>query len=149
VRVADDSWGTAVAVLRLSRQLVERIDDGVARRGFNDVRPAHGFAFARIAGGGATTGDVAEHLGVTKQAAAQLIDHLVDHGYVERVRDPRDARARLLLLTDRGRACTVAAEAAAREAVEEWRVELGGEGFTRMQAALERITEPGALRPNW
>ncbi|MEJ7636392.1 hypothetical protein [Aeromicrobium sp.] len=44
-----DSWQTAAGVLRLSGQLVEGIQEGLARRGFLDVRPAQGFAFVRIA----------------------------------------------------------------------------------------------------
>ena len=85
-----DSWATAVGVLRLASQLVDGIEEGLARRGFGDVRPAHGFAFARISEGDATTAHVAEHLGITKQAAGQLVEYLVDHGYVMRRLDKRD-----------------------------------------------------------
>lgn len=144
-----DGWQTAAAVLHLASQLVDGIQDGLARRGFDDVRPAHGFAFVRIAGGDAITADVAEHLGITKQAASQLVEHLVQHGYVTREADPRDARARLLALTDRGRACTAAAEQAAAETVELWRRRLGPTQFGSLQSALGTIVTPGRLRPTW
>jgi DNA-binding MarR family transcriptional regulator len=144
-----DDWGTAVAVLRLANQLVDGVQEGLARRGFPDVRPAHGFAFVRISEGDATTADVAAHLGVSKQAAGQLVAQLVDRGYVLRRPDPGDARARLLALTDRGRACTEAAEAAARGTVEQWRSQLSPAAFDRLQSALETITAPGRLRPAW
>ena len=62
--------------------------------GFGDVRPAHGFAFAWISEGDATTAHVAEHLGITKQAAGQLVEYLVDHGCCMRRPDKRDGRAR-------------------------------------------------------
>jgi len=149
VVVAGDSWETAVAVLRLASQLVDGIQEGLARRGFNDVRPAHGFAFERISEGDATTADVAEHLGITKQATGQLVDYLVNRGYVMRRPDERDARARLLLLTERGRACTVAAEAAATETVDGWRSQLGPSEFGQLQLAFNTITTPGRLRPSW
>jgi DNA-binding MarR family transcriptional regulator len=147
--MAGDSWETAVAVLRLASQLVDGIQEGLARRGFHDVRPAHGFAFERISEGDATTADVAEHLGITKQATGQLVDYLVDHGYVMRRPDERDARARLLVLTERGRACTAAAEAAASEAVDGWRSQLGPSEFVQLQVALRTITTAGRLRPSW
>lgn len=147
--MAEDNWTTAAAVLRLASQLVDGIQEGLARRGFDDVRPAHGFAFARLSTGQATTADVAQHLGVTKQAASQLVDHLVTHGYVERQPDPRDARARLLVLTARGRACTLAAEQAATDTVEQWKAELTPETFATMQSALTNIARPGRLRPTW
>jgi DNA-binding MarR family transcriptional regulator len=149
VVMAGDSWETAVAVLRLASQLVDGIQDGLACRGFDDVRPAHGFAFARISEGDATTADVAEHLGITKQAAGQLVEYLVDHGYVMRRPHERDARARLLLLTERGRACTAAAEAAAADTVKGWRSQLGPPSFGHFQAAFTTITKPGRLRPSW
>lgn len=60
--VPEESWETAGAVLRLARQLIDGIQEGLARRGFTDVRPAHGFAFVRISAGDARTADVAEHL---------------------------------------------------------------------------------------
>ena len=71
-----DGLGVAMLVLRLATQVVEGIQDGLAERGFVDVRPAHGFAFVRISTGDATVLDVAEHLGVTKQAASQLVEQL-------------------------------------------------------------------------
>jgi DNA-binding MarR family transcriptional regulator len=92
---------------------------------------------------------VAEHLGITKQAAGQLVDYLVEHGYVVRRRDERDARARLLVLTERGRACTQAAEAAAAETVDGWRSLQGSSEFGQLQAALRTITTRGRLRPSW
>ncbi|SEO39881.1 MarR family winged helix-turn-helix transcriptional regulator [Trujillonella endophytica] len=142
-------WTTAAAVLRLAAELIDTVQDGVAARGFPDVRPAHGFAFVRIAAGHATTSDVAAHLGVTKQSAAELVTALVDRGYVTREPDPRDARARLLRLTPRGQACTVAAEEAAADAVADWRARLGAEAFAALEAALASLALPGPLRPSW
>lgn len=144
-----DSWETGAAVLRLATQLVDAIQEGLAARGFDDVRPAHGFAFVRLSSGDATTSDLAEHLGVTKQAASQLVEQLVTTGYVRRAPDPRDARARLLLLTARGRACTEAAEQVTAEAVDRWRDQLSDRQFAALQKALATLVVPGRLRPAW
>lgn len=144
-----DAWSTAAGVLRIATQLVDGIQAGVARRGFDDVRPAHGFALVRISADRATTADVAEHLGVTKQAASQLVEHLVQRGYVTREDDPRDARARLLVRTDRGHACTSAAEEAAVETVDMWRHQLEPAQFEAFHAAISTIVVPGGLRPSW
>ncbi|MGW0019086.1 MarR family winged helix-turn-helix transcriptional regulator [Rhodococcus sp. NPDC003382] len=138
-----------VLVLRAASHLVDAIQEGVAARGFTDVRPSHGFAFARISSGDATASDLAEHLGVTKQAAGQLVDQLVDRGYVTREADPTDARARLLRLTDRGWACTRAADDAAREAVEQWRDRLDPATYAALGTALRTVVTPGRLRPAW
>jgi DNA-binding MarR family transcriptional regulator len=112
-----EDWTAAADVLMLASQLVEEIQDALARRGFPDSRPAYGFAFVRIGAGGATIADLAAHLGITKQAAAQLARQLEERGYVTRRPHPHDARATLLALTERGTACTWAAEEASAEAV--------------------------------
>lgn len=145
----DDVLAFPTLVLALSGHLVHEIHDRVSRQGFQDLRPVHGFAFARISQGDATTGDLAEHLGVTKQAAAQLVAELVGKGYVLRRPHPYDARARLLALTEAGRAATRAADKAARDAVAPWRQALGEKRFGELVADLTRLAPHGPVRPAW
>src|SRR6516162_428842 len=80
----DDAQSLAFSLLAASRALVDGISAGVRARGFADVRPAHGFAFTLLSAGGATITQLAQHLEVTRQAAAQLVDELNAKGYVER-----------------------------------------------------------------
>ncbi|MCX4913781.1 MarR family winged helix-turn-helix transcriptional regulator [Streptomyces sp. NBC_00687] len=144
-----EAMALSAALLATAGELTRRIHEGVVSRGFDDVRPAHGFAFARLSADGATVTDLAAHLGVTKQAASQLVDELVRKGYVERRPHPEDARARLILLTERGRSCTRAAEEAAADAVRTWG-ELLGEGDMRaLYTRLLRIAPYGPIRPAW
>ncbi|MFF3613913.1 MarR family winged helix-turn-helix transcriptional regulator [Streptomyces sp. NPDC002580] len=144
-----EAMALSAALLAAAGELTQRIDEGVVARGFEGVRPAHGFAFARLAPDGATATDLAAHLGVTKQAAGQLVEELVRKGYVERRPHPDDARARLLVLTDLGWAVTRAAEAAAADAVRVW-AELLGEGEMRaLYAYLVTIAPYGPIRPTW
>ncbi|MET7604550.1 MarR family transcriptional regulator [Streptomyces avermitilis] len=144
-----EAMALSAALLAAAGELTQRIHDGVVARGFEGLRPAHGFAFSRLAPDGATVTDLAAHLGVTKQAASQLVDEMVRKGYVERRPHPGDARARLVVLTERGRACTRAAEEAAAEAVRPW-VELLGEGEVGLlRARLSRIAPAGPIRPTW
>ena len=144
-----DPQALAVGLLSAGRALVDGISAGVRARGFGDVRPAHGFAFARLAPDGATITELAEHLGVTRQAAAQLVDELLAGGYVRRSRHPDDARARLITLTDRGWACTRAAEEAIADTVRPWAAVLGEERLRELQDDLLRIAPHGPLRPTW
>ena len=136
------------ALLAAAGDLTKRINDGVVARGF-EGRPAYGFAFARLAPDGATATDLAAHLGITKQAASQLVDELVRKGYVERRPHPGDARARLVVLTELGWTCTRAAEEAAVDAVRPW-AELLGESEVRVLCdRLLRIAPYGPIRPTW
>ncbi|MFF9409360.1 MarR family winged helix-turn-helix transcriptional regulator [Streptomyces anandii] len=139
----------SAALLAVAGELTQRIHDGVVARGFEGVRPAHGFAFARLAPGGATVTELAAHLGVTKQAASQLVDEIVRKGYAERRPHPGDARARLVVLTERGWDCTRAAEEAAAEAVRAWAAVTGEEEVRELGRLLGRIAPYGPVRPTW
>ena len=57
-------------------------------------------------------GDVVANLGMSKQAASQLIDTLVLREYLERRSDPVDRRRMEIRLTDRGRGAATAIHAA-------------------------------------
>ena len=136
-------------LLGAARALVDGVHAGVRARGFTDLRPAHGFAFTLLSTGQATVVDLARHLDITKQAASQMVDDLVAKGYVERRPHPTDARARLILLTDQGWACTRAAEQAAEEVLRPWAEALGRRRLSQLRADLARIAAPGRLRPLW
>ncbi|MFD7600520.1 MarR family winged helix-turn-helix transcriptional regulator [Streptomyces mirabilis] len=143
-----EAMALTAVLLAAAGDLTRRINDGVEARGF-EVRPAYGFAFTRLAPDGATVTDLATHLGVTKQAASQFVDELVRKGYAERHPYPGDARARLVVLTERGWACTRAAEEAAADAVRAW-VEVLGEGEVGvLRDRLARIAPYGPIRPAW
>ena len=145
----DDAQSLAFSLLAASRALVDGISAGVRARGFADVRPAHGFAFTLLSAGGATITQLAEHLDVTRQAAAQLIDELSANGYVERRPHPRDARARLIVLTEKGWACTHAAEAAISDTLRPWEAALGPDRLLALRNDLLQVASGGPLRPTW
>lgn len=137
----------ALLLLAAGAAATDAIHTGVVAAGFDDVRPTHGFAFVRLAPNGATVGELAEHLGVTKQAASQLVDELVRKGYAERNAHPDDARARLITLTAKGWACTRAADAAAAEFADQWASVLGDSTVAELRNTLTRVVAPGRVRP--
>ncbi|QIY94966.1 MarR family winged helix-turn-helix transcriptional regulator [Streptomyces sp. S1D4-11] len=143
-----EAMALTAALLAAAGDLTRRINDGVEARGF-EGRPAYGFAFTRLAPDGATVTDLATHLGMTKQAASQLVDELVRKGYAERRPYPGDARARLVVLTERGWACTRAAEEAAADAVRAWAELLGEDEVRVLRDHLARIAPYGPIRPAW
>lgn len=81
----------------LHSKFVERLHN----LGYAELRPIHGMTFQALRGEGATSTELAEHLGVTKQAAGQIVDYLEERGYVRRKPHPDGGRRRLVVLTDK------------------------------------------------
>jgi DNA-binding MarR family transcriptional regulator len=109
-----------------------------------DDMPRNGiFVIGAIARNGSPLSEVIRHLGVSKQAAGQLVDTLVLRGYLERSPDPEDRRRMTVGLTDRGR---LAAEAS-RSAVDDVDAGLAGsvgEGaVAQVRATLGALIELG------
>jgi DNA-binding MarR family transcriptional regulator len=93
--------------------------------------------------------DVANHLGISKQAASQLVELLVQRGYVERTQHPTDARSSVLSLTPRGWACTKAAEASAAKTIMGWERTVGRSNMDSLTSTLSAVVAPGPIRPAW
>ncbi|MGL5816162.1 MAG: MarR family winged helix-turn-helix transcriptional regulator [Phycicoccus sp.] len=93
---------TAV-LLREAYLVIERVVPvRLAERGHAAVRVAHGAVFRHLDEEGTTVSALAERAGMTKQAMAELVHYLEGHGYLRRVPDPADRRAKLVQPTDVG-----------------------------------------------
>jgi DNA-binding MarR family transcriptional regulator len=83
-----------------------------------------------------TVGALAPVLGVTPQAAGKVTTELEHQGLAQRGVDPRDARARPLHLTERGRLMADAMARAEAAAVERWRSAAGDDDLEAAARAL-------------
>src|SRR3712207_8974907 len=79
-----------------------RIFAALAQAGFDDFTLAQARVMQRIGPEGTRLTQLAEAAQVTKQTAGHLVDQLERAGYVRRVPDPTDARARLVQMAERG-----------------------------------------------
>lgn len=52
--------------------------------------------------GPGSVNDLAAHLGITKAAVSQLLDHLISAGLAQRSENPEDRRSKLIALTEKG-----------------------------------------------
>jgi DNA-binding MarR family transcriptional regulator len=75
---------------------------GIEESEFGDIRPTHGCVFRYVQGEGLRLTDIAERADMTKQSVGEIVDDLVGRGYVQRIPDPEDRRAKLICLTERG-----------------------------------------------
>jgi DNA-binding MarR family transcriptional regulator len=123
------------------RALEARLLAALAVAGFGDITTAQGRIAARIAPGGTRLTTLAEQALVTKQTAGHLVDQLERGGYVRRVPDPTDARARLVQMAERGLEVVAVARRVEAAVEAEWTAHLGEDATAQLRAALERLRE--------
>jgi DNA-binding MarR family transcriptional regulator len=121
----------------MSEELAARL----AAQGHPEVRYAHGAVFQFLDDAGTRVSDLAERAQMTKQAMAQLVAHLEAHGYVERVPDPADGRAKLVQATDRGRAVFAVARELVAEVEARLEATLGKAKLQRLRALLRELND--------
>ena len=120
-----------LAVAELHRRL--------AAEGHGDIRPGHGCVFRFVEREGSRLTQLAERSGLTKQAVGEVADDLVELGYVERVLDPTDARAKLIRLTERGWQAQRTAERIFADIERRWGREVGRERVANLRETLAAI----------
>lgn len=89
---------------RLSRDFERRVRATLRERGHTGLQPSHQAVFVGLGASGTRLTELAARASMTKQAMGQLVDDLERLGYVERVPDPRDGRAKIVRFTDTGNA---------------------------------------------
>jgi DNA-binding MarR family transcriptional regulator len=140
-----DEPTSALLMFVAHRAAEARVFEAVRSAGFDDLTLAQCRIGQRLNREGIRVTDLAEQAGVTKQTAGALVDDLEAGGYVMRKPDPADARARLVVLTDRGeRLCATAAQEMVK-VESEWRAHLGARTYDDLHAALmslRAITDP-------
>ena len=123
------------------RAMEARLLAALAEEGVDDITIAQARLAARIGPSGTRLTDLAEQALVTKQTAGHLVDQLERAGYVRRVPDPTDKRARLVRMAERGQEVVALARKVEQEVEAEWTAHLGEEATGQLRAALERLRE--------
>jgi DNA-binding MarR family transcriptional regulator len=110
-----------------------------AERGHPEIRPPHGSVMQFLDDSGTRVSVLAGRAQMTKQSMAELVAHLERLGYVERVPDPSDRRAKLVRTTPRGKQLYAIARQVVAEIEEEWTMRLGPAKMRRLRELLEEL----------
>lgn len=121
------------------QEFVRELRADLAGRGFDDLARSDGYVFRALADASLTATELAERLGVTKQAGAQIVDDMRRRGYLERRPDPRDGRAWRLALSGRGEAALAAAHRFHRAYEDRLAREHGADGVAALRDLLSAM----------
>jgi DNA-binding MarR family transcriptional regulator len=126
--------------MRVAHQWVlAQIYDAVVAAGYEDLGRAHVGLFRYPTTDGLRPTELAERIHVTKQSVNDVLRDMEDLGYLVRVPDPTDGRARVVRLTEKGRRLEDVIHEGAHSAESTIAEFLGVRRFTHFRASLEEI----------
>jgi DNA-binding MarR family transcriptional regulator len=118
--------------------------DDLVEHDMGGVRPVHAPLLVPLLNGGRRATDLADMVGVSRQAVAQVLTTLERDGYLERIADPGDSRAKLVCLTAQGRAALRRIRTSSLALEEEWRTRIGAD---RLSSLRDILTDLLTVRP--
>lgn len=121
-------------------EFINELEGRVADTPYSDIRVSHGCVFGNIDPDGTRLTDLAERAHMTKQSVGEVTTDLEQRGYLERVPDPSDGRAKIIRLTERGRAAQTLGRELIDDIERDWAGRFGAERMAALREALEVIT---------
>jgi DNA-binding MarR family transcriptional regulator len=143
----DRPWYQDVVVSTLLRGALRSYGSATRRAlgrvGCDDLPRNGAYVVGAIARTGSPLSGIIRELGMSKQAAGQLVDTLVVRGYLLRTPDRDDRRRMTVTLTDRGRLAADAAHGAVEEVDAALTERVGAAQVTATRATLASLVELG------
>jgi DNA-binding MarR family transcriptional regulator len=134
LRVARRTYGTAIRQAQIAA-------------GCDDVPRNGSYILGGMGRYGIPLTDLIRQLAVSKQSASQLVDALVERGYLERTEDPQDRRRVQLTLTARGRTAANAGRTAVDRVQAELLKRVGTQKFSHTKETLAALIAIGDELP--
>jgi len=151
-----DRLAVGQLLVRLLRQFRVEMFAAAAEGGYLDVREPHLQIFGNVGIDGIRLTDLAARAQLSLAATSELVNNLENLGYLERLPDASDGRAKLIFPTARGRQALDEAGDRVAEIEERWAGLVGQESFATACMTLQRILDAAAddasapgSRPGW
>jgi DNA-binding MarR family transcriptional regulator len=135
-----DFWIPMAGLFEIAKDaFFEDFRDELEQTEFGDIRPTHGCVFRFVKGGGLRLTVLAEMAGMTKQSVGEIVDDLVARGYVKRIPDPEDKRAKIICLTERGERAQATGLALFAKVEKQWAKRYGAKRIAALRELLEEV----------
>lgn len=138
---AGDRLAIGQLLVRLLREFRDDLAAPRAEAGYGDVREPHFQIFGNIRTGGIRLTELAERAQLSLAATSELVNDLVELGYLTRRPDPADGRAKLIELTERGRGLMAVAGDRVAEIESRWAALAGERNFEQMCRTMQRLLD--------
>lgn len=129
-------------LLRIPFQaLVSELHTRLVASGYPDIPATHTIVFALVDTQGIRLSELAKRAQLTKQLVNYLVTAVEERGYVERLPDPRDGRAKIVRLTERGQQAALVGSEIIASIEREWAASLGPADMDELRSLLERLVD--------
>ena len=145
---AEHGLGT---LLRMPYQamMTDAVEPALSTAGFENIRAAHLPVVQALAMNpdGLRSTELATYARMTKQSMGYLVDHLSDGGYVERVPDLTDLRAKVVRLTPLGWTLSGQIREIVLSVEADWASAIGPDRMQELKSILRDLVAKVANRP--
>ncbi len=135
-----DAMNTGLMLYLPYRYLEQRVLQALNEQG-HPITASQARVFQRIGPDGSRLSDLAGVTSLTKQSVGFLVDQLEAAGWVTREADPRDARARLVTITDSGQRLVQKGAGVVAEVEREWSNLVGADEMAQLRHTLARLSQ--------
>jgi DNA-binding MarR family transcriptional regulator len=126
-------------LVRLLSEFRRELSEPMAESGYGDIRRPHLQIWGNIGADGKRLTDLAARAELSLSAASELVNELEVLGYLERVPDPSDGRAKLIVPTARGHQALGAAAVRVAEIEQHWGNLVGADRFNDVCYVLDSL----------
>ena len=124
----------------VSEDFHRRLRDKLLERGYKGLKLTFASVMSNMSFSGTRLVSIAELNGMTKQAVGQIANEIEELGYIERVPDPHDGRAKNLVFTDLGQRLIRDSITAVEEVEEEYAQLIGEDNMVQLQTLLSKLS---------
>lgn len=139
---------TVGSMLRLAwTEVTDDNRDALAAAGFDDLRyDAHRMIIRDMLVSNLRPSQLGARLGLSKQAANDLVREYEAKGYITLEPDPDDGRAKRIVATERGRQAVEIAMQSSKTVGHRWATQVGEERYAVFEEVLREITTANSDR---
>lgn len=125
----------------VSEDYHRRLRDKLLNQGYKGLKLSFSTVMNHMRFSGTRLVDIAELNGMTKQAIGQIANEIEELGYIERIPDPHDGRAKNLIFTDLGERLIQDSITAVEEVEGEYAQLIGEEKILQLENLLRELSD--------
>jgi DNA-binding MarR family transcriptional regulator len=120
-------------------ELIDEVFEDLLAAGFDDLRPVHRPILRDVLTSNLRPSELGARLGLSKQAANDLVREFETKGYITLESDPDDGRAKRIVATQRGLQASETAQASSNAVGRRWAELVGTDRYAVFEEVLSEI----------